>query len=165
MRVKEALKAGVQTIQYQINTLMTTNGQSPFVTLFLYNGAVFKHIFYIYKTAVENRLQKVVRIVKMNCALFVRLGDMFGKQNTLRKVLGYLARNEVALCSRGAGADAQIEAIVDEIASRHRKRMLVEDIQDMVEEKLMELQKYQLMKSYILYRYERALIRKANTTR
>ena len=34
----------------------------------------------------------------------------------------------------------------------------------MVEEKLMELQKYQLMKSYILYRYERALIRKANTT-
>ncbi len=36
MRVKEALKAGVQTIQYQINTLMTTNGQSPFVTLFMY---------------------------------------------------------------------------------------------------------------------------------
>lgn len=35
-RVKEELKSGVQTIQYQINTLMTTNGQSPFVTLFLY---------------------------------------------------------------------------------------------------------------------------------
>ena len=29
------LEAGVQTMQYQINTLMTTNGQSPFVTLFL----------------------------------------------------------------------------------------------------------------------------------
>ena len=29
------LASGVQTIQYQINTLMTTNGQSPFVTLFL----------------------------------------------------------------------------------------------------------------------------------
>ena len=36
MRLKDELKAGVQTIQYQINTLMTTNGQSPFVTLFLY---------------------------------------------------------------------------------------------------------------------------------
>ncbi len=60
--------------------------------------------------------------------------------------------------------DAQINAIVDDIASRHRMRVLVEDIQDMVEEKLMELQKYQLMKAYILYRYERALIRKANTT-
>ncbi|WP_092455199.1 anaerobic ribonucleoside-triphosphate reductase [[Clostridium] fimetarium] len=34
-RLYDELKAGVQTIQYQINTLMTTNGQSPFVTLFL----------------------------------------------------------------------------------------------------------------------------------
>jgi ribonucleoside-triphosphate reductase len=61
-------------------------------------------------------------------------------------------------------SEEQINSIVDEIASRHRQRLLVEDIQDMVEEKLMEMQKYQLMKSYILYRYERALIRKANTT-
>lgn len=33
--IQKELEAGVQTIQYQINTLMTTNGQSPFVTLFL----------------------------------------------------------------------------------------------------------------------------------
>ena len=33
--VQKELSSGVQTIQYQINTLMTTNGQSPFVTLFL----------------------------------------------------------------------------------------------------------------------------------
>ncbi|MEG0388854.1 MAG: anaerobic ribonucleoside-triphosphate reductase, partial [Niameybacter sp.] len=32
---RKELESGVQTIQYQINTLMTTNGQSPFVTLFL----------------------------------------------------------------------------------------------------------------------------------
>ena len=60
--------------------------------------------------------------------------------------------------------DAQINDIVEDIASRHRRRVLVEDIQDMVEEKLMELQKYQLMKAYMLYRYERQLVRKANTT-
>lgn len=36
MRVRDELRSGVQTIQYQINTLMTTNGQSPFVTLFLH---------------------------------------------------------------------------------------------------------------------------------
>ncbi len=36
MRVGDELRSGVQTIQYQINTLMTTNGQSPFVTLFLH---------------------------------------------------------------------------------------------------------------------------------
>ncbi len=36
MRLRDELRSGVQTIQYQINTLMTTNGQSPFVTLFLH---------------------------------------------------------------------------------------------------------------------------------
>ncbi len=35
-RRQEELSSGVQTIQYQINTLMTTNGQSPFVTIFMY---------------------------------------------------------------------------------------------------------------------------------
>ena len=35
-RVRHELESGVQTIQYQINTLMTTNGQTPFVTLFLH---------------------------------------------------------------------------------------------------------------------------------
>mgnify|MGYP000942640499 CR=1 FL=1 len=35
-RTRREVKEGVQTIQYQINTLMTTNGQSPFVTLFMY---------------------------------------------------------------------------------------------------------------------------------
>ena len=33
--LQKELESGVQTIQYQINTLMTTNGQSPFITLFL----------------------------------------------------------------------------------------------------------------------------------
>ena len=36
LRLQDELRSGVQTIQYQINTLMTTNGQSPFVTLFLH---------------------------------------------------------------------------------------------------------------------------------
>ena len=35
-RLKDEVKKGVQTIQYQINTLMTTNGQTPFVTIFMY---------------------------------------------------------------------------------------------------------------------------------
>ena len=35
-RLKEEIKRGVQTIQYQVVTLMTTNGQSPFVTVFMY---------------------------------------------------------------------------------------------------------------------------------
>lgn len=35
-RLKKEITRGVQTMQYQINTLMTSNGQTPFVTLFLY---------------------------------------------------------------------------------------------------------------------------------
>ena len=58
----------------------------------------------------------------------------------------------------------QIEGIADFVADTHKKRMLVEDIQDTVEEKLMELGCYNLMKAYIIYRYNRALVRRANTT-
>ena len=37
-RVREEVRKGVQTIQYQINTLNTSNGQTPFVTVFMYLG-------------------------------------------------------------------------------------------------------------------------------
>ena len=58
----------------------------------------------------------------------------------------------------------EINEIIEYIESLNKKRMLVEDIQDMIEEKLMELEKYELAKKYIVYRYTRALIRKQNTT-
>lgn len=37
-RVREEIRRGVQTIQYQINTLNTSNGQTPFVTVYMYLG-------------------------------------------------------------------------------------------------------------------------------
>ena len=60
--------------------------------------------------------------------------------------------------------EEQIEQIVHNIESKKRDRYLVEDIQDMVEHDLMLLGKYTLSKKYIIYRYERALVRHANTT-
>ena len=60
--------------------------------------------------------------------------------------------------------DASIVAIADSVSGKGRKRLLVEDIQDMVEKRLMEAEKYELAKAYIIYRYTRALVRKANTT-
>ena len=39
-RVREEVKRGVQTIQYQVITLMTTNGQAPFITVFMYLNEV-----------------------------------------------------------------------------------------------------------------------------
>lgn len=58
----------------------------------------------------------------------------------------------------------QMKEITKYIQELGKKRMLVEDIQDIIEEKLMELEKYELAKKYIVYRYTRALVRKQNTT-
>lgn len=61
-------------------------------------------------------------------------------------------------------SEEQIEKITSDIEKKKRARFLVEDIQDMVEQYLMALGKYTLAKSYVIYRYERALVRHANTT-
>ena len=58
----------------------------------------------------------------------------------------------------------QIKEIIKYIEELDRKRMLVEDIQDIIEEQLMDMKKFELAKEYITYRYTRALVRKSNTT-
>ena len=58
----------------------------------------------------------------------------------------------------------EIKEIIDYIESLGKKRILVEDVQDIIEEKLMEIGKHKLAKEYIVYRYNRALVRKSNTT-
>ncbi len=72
------------------------------------------------------------------------------------------ANNEVPASERVPKAD--VENILDYIEARKSSRILVEDIQDIIEQKLMELDKFVLAKTYIVYRYNRALVRKANTT-
>ncbi len=58
----------------------------------------------------------------------------------------------------------EIDAIIDGIEAQKRQRILVEDIQDLVEQGLVERNMFHLAKTYIIYRYNRALVRKANTT-
>lgn len=58
----------------------------------------------------------------------------------------------------------KIKKIAEYVMSKNRSRLLVEDIQDMVERQLQEAGKFALAKAYIIYRYRRALVRKANTT-
>ena len=65
---------------------------------------------------------------------------------------------------REKASKEDIKNIIKYIEECDKKRMLVEDIQDIIEEQLMELEKYELAKRYIVYRYNRALIRKQNTT-
>lgn len=72
------------------------------------------------------------------------------------------ANNEVR--GKEKASKEEIEEIIRYIEDLNKKRILVEDIQDIIEEKLMEFDKYQLAKKYITYRYTRELVRKANTT-
>ena len=72
------------------------------------------------------------------------------------------ANAEVEPCEKIS--DEKIEEIVQGIEAKNRSRMLVEDIQDIIEQKLMDERKFVLAKTYIIYRYTRELVRKANTT-
>ena len=72
------------------------------------------------------------------------------------------ANNEVR--KKEKANETEIEEIIKYIEELNKRRILVEDIQDIIEEKLMEFDKYQLAKKYITYRYTRELVRKANTT-
>ena len=66
--------------------------------------------------------------------------------------------------SKERATKQEIKDIIQYVEDLGKKRILVEDIQDIIEEKLMEIQKYELAKKYIVYRYTRALVRKQNTT-
>ena len=61
-------------------------------------------------------------------------------------------------------SSTQIKNIIKYIEGLGKKRMLVEDIQDIIETKLMSIGKYTLAKKYITYRYTRELVRRSNTT-
>ena len=60
--------------------------------------------------------------------------------------------------------DAEIEEILAYITGLKKKRLLVEDIQDIIEQRLMNLGHFHLAKRYIIYRYTRELVRQSNTT-
>ena len=72
------------------------------------------------------------------------------------------ANNEVS--KKQKATDEEIDEIIKYIEDLRKSRILVEDIQDIIEQKLMEIGRYELAKQYITYRYTRALVRKANTT-
>ena len=82
-------------------------------------------------------------------------------------------RNKILIAIRKANAevdtfervnDDMIDGIVAGIENMKRDTMQVEDIQDIIEQKLMAAGKFDLAKKYIIYRYTRELVRKANTT-
>ncbi len=70
-------------------------------------------------------------------------------------------RSKIAVAIRKANAEVEekekisedkIDAIIESIEKKNRPRMLVEDIQDIIEQKLMDEKKFVLAKTYIIYR-------------
>ena len=82
-------------------------------------------------------------------------------QEKIRIAIGK-ANNEVS--RKDKATKEEIEDIITYIQELNKRRILVEDIQDIIEEKLMEFGKYNLARKYITYRYTRALVRQSNTT-
>ena len=80
------------------------------------------------------------------------------------KIIRAIQKANAAVDPEERISEDQISAIANAVQEKNRPRLLVEDIQDMVEHQLMELDKYTLAKAYIIYRYTRALVRKQNTT-
>ena len=91
-----------------------------------------------------------------------RDGRVVDYDKTKIKIAVEKANTEVTKKEKASKED--IKAITEYIEELGKKRILVEDIQDIIEAKLMELGKYELAKKYIVYRYTRALVRKSNTT-
>lgn len=82
-------------------------------------------------------------------------------------------RNKIVLAIQKANVEVDryeqvseetIDAIVASIENKRTDNLMVEDIQDMIEQKLMAERKYELAKKYIIYRYTREMVRRANTT-
>ena len=80
-RLKNEVKAGVQTMQYQINTLMTTNGQAPFVTLFMHlkdddeyieeNAMIFEEVIRQRLEGIKNEKGNFFRCCYGSCCSYV----------------------------------------------------------------------------------------------
>ena len=85
----------------------------------------------------------------------------------IEKIANAIRKASQAVDCRFALTEGRIKLIAEEVAGVCEARdraMTVEEIQDVVENKIMEMGSHEIAKRYIVYRYKRALARKANTT-
>ena len=80
------------------------------------------------------------------------------------KIEAAIEKANVEVEEEDRASSIQIKNIIKYIERLGKKRILVEDIQDIIEMKLMAIGKYNLAKHYITYRYTRELVRRSNTT-
>ncbi len=89
------------------------------------------------------------------------------KEFDISKIENAIRKASQAVDYKNALSESRIKLIAEEVAGVCEARdraMTVEEIQDVVENKIMEMGSHEIAKKYIVYRYKRQLARKANTT-
>lgn len=80
------------------------------------------------------------------------------------KISTAIEKANAEVSSKERASKELINNIIKYVVNQNKKRILVEDIQDIIEDQLMVNGKYKLAKHYITYRYTRSLVRQSNTT-
>ena len=85
----------------------------------------------------------------------------------IEKIENAIRKASQAVDYKNALSEGRIKLIAEEVAgvcAARDRAMTVEEVQDVVENKIMEMGSHEIAKKYIVYRYKRELARKANTT-
>ena len=89
------------------------------------------------------------------------------KEFNIEKIENAIRKASQAVDYKNALSEGRIKLIAEEVAgvcAARDRAMTVEEVQDVVENKIMEMGSHEIAKKYIVYRYKRQLARKANTT-
>ena len=89
------------------------------------------------------------------------------KEFDVEKIENAIRKASQAVDYKNALSEGRIKLIAEEVAgvcAARDRAMTVEEVQDVVENKIMEMGSHEIAKKYIVYRYKRQLARKANTT-
>ena len=112
----------------------------------------------------EKVVEAPQHIVKGGCTVLVKKRDGRKVQYDENKIINAINKANAEVTESERVTHEKILEIVSEVETTLKNNLTVEGIQDFIEQKLMEDNKYVLAKKYIIYRYKRALVRKANTT-
>ena len=118
------------------------------------------------KIQTSNKRETISKDVASNTLIRGKIMKVIKRDGTItefddEKVRVAIGKANIEVRGKEKASEENIEEIVKYIRELRKNRILVEDIQDIIEEKLMEFGKYNLARKYITYRYTRALIRKS----
>ena len=96
-RLAPVLAAGNSRDNLRHNSARHLEALRRFDELSVHDGTVVQHVAHIDKTAVENRLNKIIRIMEMQNSLFMGLCNLLRQKQSFREILGNFACDQISL--------------------------------------------------------------------